>query len=114
MVNRVLKYGLVAAVCVFSIPLATIPADAISWSKKGSDGKICRVLITPHFHVGIGGDRSSKRAARTDAVRRWKRFTVWEYGSAWGRVALAKHKSFACTRILGGWRCLFTAQPCKS
>lgn len=114
MVNRVLKYGLFTAACVLPAVISITPANAISWSARGSDGRVCRVLVAPHYHVGVGGDRNSERAARASAVRRWKSFTVWEYGGAWGNVGLAKDKSFACAKILGGWRCLFTAQPCRS
>lgn len=114
MVNRVVKYGLVTAVCALLVLLTTTPVNAVSWSDKGSDGKVCRVLVAPHFHVAVSGDRKTERTARASAVKRWKRFTAWEYGPGWDKVSLAKHKSFVCTRILGGWRCLFTAQPCKS
>jgi hypothetical protein len=82
MVNRVLKYGLVAVACIIPALIGSSPANAVSWDQKMSNGKICRVLVTPHYHTGIGVDRHSKRAAQAAAVRCWKGFTVWEYGTA--------------------------------
>lgn len=114
MVNRVVKYGLIAVACALPALLAPEPASAISWAKRGSDGKVCRVLVAPHMHVGIGGDARSERAARAAAVRHWRNFTIWEYGRAWGNVSLARSKSLNCAHVLIGWRCLFVAQPCRS
>ena len=115
MVNRVLKYGLVAVVCALPALLGTTPANAISWGEKGSNGKVCRVLIGTHNHYGLSGLQSTKAAAKAAAVKRWSGFTVWEYGKAWGKISLAQRKSFSCRKARrGGWRCRFVAQACKS
>ena len=115
MVNRVLKYGLVVAACALPALLGTTPANAISWGEKGRDGKVCRVLLVPHFHFGFGSVKSTKSAARSAAIKRWSSFATWEYGRAWGRYGLAKRRSVHCARsLLGGWRCIAIGQPCRS
>ncbi len=114
MVNRVLKYGLVAVVCALPALLEPTPAKAISWGEKGSNGKVCRVLLGTHNHHGRGHG-ASKSAAKAAAVKRWSGFTVWEYGKAWGHYSLAQGKSVSCNKARrGGWRCKVTAQPCKN
>lgn len=113
MANRVLKYGLSAGSCVLAFLVCSTPASAVSYTDKTVDGKVCRYLVTPHFHVGVGASSHSERAARASAVRRWKAFTKWEYGGGWDSFALARHKNFACAPILGVWKCIVTAQPCR-
>lgn len=116
MVNRVLKYGLVAVVCALPALLGTNPAHAISWGKKGDNGKVCRMLLGTHMHHGFSGVQSTKSAAKKAAIKRWSGFTAWEYGSAWGKFSLAQSKSFTCSKTERGegWRCMVIAQPCKS
>lgn len=115
MVNRVLKYGLVAIVCALPALLGTTPANAISWGEKGSNGKVCRMLFGAHNHYGFSGRQSTKTAAKAAAIKRWSGFTAWEYGKAWGNFSLAQKKSFSCHKTnRGGWRCRLVAQPCKS
>ena len=115
MVNRVLKYGLIAVVCALPALLDTTPAHAISWGKKMSNGKVCRVLFGTHNHYGHSGLKATKSAAKAAAIKRWSGFAAWEYGKAWGNFSLAQGKSFSCRKAQrGGWRCRLTAQPCKS
>ena len=115
MVNRVLKYGLIAAVCALPALFDATPANAISWGKKLSNGKTCRVLFGTHHHTGRGGVKATKSAATTAALDRWSRFSAWEYGKAWGNYALAQDKSITCRKVpRGGYRCKVVAQPCKS
>lgn len=114
MVNRVLQYGLIGGICAFPVLFAALPAEAVSYSQRTDDGKVCRYLATPHFHVGVGADGRSERAARRSAVRRWKAFTRWEYGRGWDNVGLARHRNFACAEVFGVWKCIFTAQPCRN
>jgi hypothetical protein len=114
MVNRVLKYGLIAVVCALPALLDTSPAHAISWGEKGSNGKVCRVLFGPHNHHGRGSG-ATRSAAKAAAIKRWTGFTSWEYGKAWGNLALAQKKSMSCWKARrGGWRCKVSAQPCKN
>jgi len=115
MVNPVLKYGLIAVVCAVPALFDATPANAISWGKKMSNGKVCRVLFGPHYHHGRSGVKATKAAARSAAVRRWSRFAAFEYGKAWGNYALAQDKSMSCSKaVRGGYRCKVKAQPCKS
>ncbi len=116
MVNRVLKYGLIVAVCAMPALLDSTPANAISWGKKMSNGKVCRVLLGTHTHHGRSGVQATEKAAMSAAVKRWSRFTAWEYGSAWGDISLAQGMVFTCAKTTYGkaWRCLIVAQPCKS
>lgn len=117
MVNRVVKYGLGAVLCIAPVLLAPRAADAtVSSEKRLSNGKVCRVIaVIPHHHLGIGSAYGSRAAARRSAIRRWSRFTAWEYGSEWGSYARAINKGVTCFPSLleGGWRCVVAAQPCR-
>jgi hypothetical protein len=116
MVNRVVKYGLVAAVCILPTLFDSAPAKAVSWGKKMNNGKVCRVLLGTHMHHGFSGVQSTKAVARASAIKRWSGFTAWEYGKAWSNFSLARSKSFTCSKTERGegWRCMVVAQPCKS
>lgn len=114
MVNRVLKYGLAAAVCALPMLLETTPAQAISYGKTQANGKVCRELFGPHMHRGHGSG-ATKAAAKAAAIKRWSGFTAWEYGKAWGNWSLAVKKSSSCKAgHRGKYRCKVKAQPCKS
>lgn len=72
-----------------------------------------RTCLVDHFHDGSGNGRS-RHAAMNAAVSAWAGFTSWEYGSSWGRYALANRKSANCTReTSGGWNCTISAIPCR-
>lgn len=107
------KFGLaVAAALLISTFLLSGTALAISRGVKQPDGMICRDLLKePHHHYGKGHGHS-RAAALAGAVKRWSRFTVFEYGHAWGDWGIARRKSVDC-RHHRLWWCDIKAQPCK-
>ena len=79
-----------------------------AWVKVGR--KTCMV---DHFHDGSGTGPTRIMAERA-AIRAWAEFTAWEYGSAWGRYAMAASKKATCSREGGSsWRCAVEARPCR-
>ena len=72
-----------------------------------------RTCLVDHYHDGSGNGRTSA-AAMNAAVSAWAGFTAWEYGSSWGRYALANRKTANCTRdSASGWNCTISAIPCR-
>ncbi|MDX2263501.1 MAG: hypothetical protein NW215_00825 [Hyphomicrobiales bacterium] len=76
------------------------------WRREG--GRTCMV---DHFHYG-SGTGSTEKAAKASAIAAWSSFTVFEYGSTWGRYTLAAGKVMEC-QASGGWTCSVRARPCK-
>ena len=102
---------------LWAVPLATVPLSA-SAQTTGLDmihaqsrvgNKIC---MTEHEHFG-DGSMPTKRAAQQAAVQSWSGFTAFEYGSLWGRYALAVGKNLECTESGGRWVCKVRARPCR-
>jgi hypothetical protein len=77
-----------------------------SWVKMGR--KTC---LADHFHNGTGNGATRPQAERA-AVQSWVDFTAWEYGSIWGRYAIAASKKMACSRS-ESWSCDVEARPCR-
>ncbi len=73
-------------------------------------GKVC---MSGHEHGGEG-TLPSKAGAQAAAIRAWQVFTSDEYGTAWGKYALAAAKAMRCTQIGGAWTCQTTAKPCRA
>ena len=82
-------------------------AEIHAWAKVGS--KTC---MLDHFHDGSGSGRTRAQAERA-AIRAWAEFTAWEYGSPWGRYAIAAGKKASCSPASGGWTCAVQARPCR-
>jgi hypothetical protein len=82
-------------------------AEIHSWVKVGR--KTC---MLDHFHDGSGRARTRANAQRA-AIISWSEFTAWEYGTPWGRYAIAASKKMECERIPEGWRCAVQARPCR-
>jgi hypothetical protein len=78
-----------------------------TWVKVG--GKTC---LADHFHSGTGNGKTRSLAEKA-AIQSWADFTAWEYGSTWGRYALAASKKMNCDQG-EGWSCFVEARPCKS
>ncbi len=104
------------ALCVATvIGLASTPAlakdDGLSWLHKQVrvGNKVCFV---DHTHQGNSSGQASKKAAMAAAISDYQGFTAWEYGSSWGRFALAADKKVSCS---GGppWSCTVVARPCR-
>jgi hypothetical protein len=71
-----------------------------------------RTCFADHFHSG-NGTGSTRAQAEKQAIRAWVDFTAWEYGSTWGRYALAASKKMKCERG-SDWSCFVEARPCRS
>jgi hypothetical protein len=82
-------------------------ASIHQWMKVGR--KTCMV---DHFHDGSGNGPSRKQA-ETAAIRAWSEFTAWEYGTPWGRYAIAESKKMDCSQGGMGWNCAVQARPCR-
>lgn len=80
------------------------------WEKVRYRGKIC---MKSHEHYGESPRWPSKKGARAYAHRAWERFTVWEYGKAWGSLRLAAGKRERCERSGQRWVCSVVARPCR-
>jgi hypothetical protein len=82
-------------------------ASIHQWVKVGR--KTC---MLDHFHDG-NGTGATKREAERAAVVAWTEFTVWEYGTPWGRYTNAVSKKMDCSPGGGGWTCHVQARPCR-
>jgi hypothetical protein len=83
-------------------------AEIHSWVKVGR--KTC---MLDHFHDGSGTGRTKKDAERA-AIVAWSEFTAWEYGSPWGRYAIAESRSANCSQQSpSAWSCAIQARPCR-
>ncbi len=114
MLKRALN--LIAAVAVGCI-IFVLPSRANDTGLSALHTKVRignRLCYTSHLHHG-SGTGTSKRAAIRQAIKTWSSFTVWEYGSDWGRFSRAAGKSADCT-VSGsrGWRCNVKARACRS
>jgi hypothetical protein len=77
-----------------------------TWVKVGR--KTC---LADHFHSGSGSGPTRQQAEK-QAIQSWIDFTAWEYGSTWGRYALAASKKVNCERG-DGWSCHLEARACR-
>jgi hypothetical protein len=81
-------------------------AQLHSWVKMGR--KTC---MADHYHSGAGHAPTREQAER-QAIQSWVDFTVWEYGTPWGRYALSASKKITCENP-GSWTCFVEARPCR-
>jgi hypothetical protein len=78
-----------------------------SWVSVGR--KTC---MESHYHDGNGTGKSQKEAEKA-AIRSWESFTIWEYGSPWGRYAASESKKATCDKTTAGdFSCHVTSRPC--
>lgn len=102
-----------AGAACMAAAIAVTPARAISIGVVQSDGMMCRELFgTPHDHHGRAR-RHTREEALAEAIHRWSRFTVFEYGKEWGDWSVARRKKVECTGS-EGWYCKVDGQPCKT
>jgi len=66
-----------------------------------------------HEHTGNGTVQKNRKLAIRSAVRSWSDFTVWEYGSDWGKWKYARDKGVMCNGNRGSITCSVVARPCK-
>ena len=71
-----------------------------------------KTCMESHFHDGNGSGKTKKDAERA-AIQSWEAFTVWEYGSAWGRYAASESKTSSCTMAADKtFSCQISSRPC--
>ena len=71
-----------------------------------------KICFDEHSHVG-GAEAMTKRAAHKAAIREWREFTAWEYGSVWASYKRASGKSVEYTKAAVGWFARVYARPCR-
>lgn len=97
---------------------ATLPASShdngvagLLHSLKIEGRKIC---MDGHFHYGSSPILPSKRAATISAIKDWRGFVEFEYGSDWTNFALAANRVRRCKPSGNGyWQCSVEGRPCK-
>ena len=82
-------------------------ASAHSWRSKGN--KTC---FEDHAHTG-GADGRTKNAAKKAAIREWREFTAWEYGSNWAIYRRASGMTVSYTKAEVGWSARVEARACR-
>lgn len=110
-----MKLSVMRSLCVLALASisTTVRADETgvagihTWQKVGK--KTC---LVDHYHYGSGSGRTRKEAERA-AIGSWAGFTAWEYGSSWGRYAIAVGKSMNCSNDAAEWSCSTHARACR-
>lgn len=107
-------FGLAASLAILSAATAQ-QREAITGIDKihaqaPVGGKVCMIR---HKHGG-DGTMPSRRGAEAASIRAWQVFTADEYGTAWGKYALAGSKKMLCAQSGGAWTCQTTAKPCRA
>ena len=104
----------IGIVCILSVAGAsqvladdTGMASTHSWRNEGN--KTC---FLEHSHAGDGEGRT-KRAAKKAAIRVWREFTAWEYGTDWASYRRASRKLVTYTKSANGWSARIEAWPCR-
>ncbi len=77
---------------------------------KRQGNKLC---MPGHFHYGADSSPRGRAQALKNAKRKWADFVIMEYGSDWGRFALARSKGIKCSGSSDGYYCSVSASPCK-
>lgn len=94
--------------------LAAIGAMMLTLSHSNADAariaKYCQG--DRHMHYGSGSGRT-KKAARRAAIQSWVDFTVFEYGSAYGRFKNARFRRTTCSKDGSSWSCSVEGNPCR-
>ena len=107
-----------AMLIALALPLASTPeANAISFSSRMSNGKVCRTNFGIEAHVhAANGAHPDWVEAEMKAIHDWMRFTALEYGRRWANWNLAIGHTMTCAHDndAGVWRCRAEAQPCKT
>ena len=117
-----IRHGFLAAVVTavfFTLAPAAHAVDygphyGINYGKKLPNGKICRVVLGEiHYHAGNAADRNKARSQRK-AIKAWRDFTVFEYGTKYGNWGKARKRTMRCSwdRDKRVWWCRAQAQPC--
>jgi len=78
------------------------------WTKER--GRTC---MKSHYHSGAGSG-PTKRAARRAAIRSWREFTAWEYGTDWASFRRAASRGISYRKTSSGWSASVRARPCVS
>lgn len=92
------------------LTVATVFTAAIAAAGSAHAKKYCQA--DRHMHYG-SGNGANKQKARRAAIQAWANFTVFEYGSAYGKWSLARFKRVSCSRSGAQWSCSVEANPCR-
>lgn len=102
----VLATSLVALACSAAAD-ETGPTGHYSLQKV--DEKTC---LTDYYHYGRGSG-ATRKDAEQEAIISWVIFAEWEFGSSWGRYAIAVDKGMECSNESAGWFCSAHARACR-
>jgi hypothetical protein len=82
------------------------------WAPWVSVGR--KTCMESHFHDGNGTGKTKKDAERA-AIQSWESFTIWEYGSPWGRYTASESKRTTCDMAADKtFSCQVSSRPCVS
>ena len=109
--RRKLTIGIVCFLSVVGVShvLADDTGMASSHSWRNEGNKTC---FEEHSHAGDGEGRT-KRVAKKAAIRVWREFTAWEYGTDWAYYRRASRKLVTYTKSANGWSARIEAWPCR-
>ncbi len=72
-----------------------------------------KTCFSGHTHYGDSVGKSSRNAAMAEAVKGWRSFVDFEYGSDWASYVKAHARHAACSKAGGSWACSVEGNPCK-
>lgn len=73
-----------------------------------------KTCMASHTHDGSGTGKTKKDAEKA-AILSWESFTIWEYGSPWGRFSESASKTINCNKNTSSeFACQVNSRPCKS
>jgi hypothetical protein len=71
-----------------------------------------KTCMESHFHDGNGTGKTKKEAERA-AIQSWESFTIWEYGSPWGRYSASESRTSSCSMAADKtFSCQVSSRPC--
>lgn len=94
------KAAAVALALVVTVPLTATVAQA----------KVCK-----SYNVSkSGGKKWTNFSARVSARLAWSKWVRQNKGFVWSVYAMAKNKSYSCSRKGVKWRCTAHGRPCRA
>ncbi|MFT7577378.1 MAG: hypothetical protein ACI9XZ_003775 [Alphaproteobacteria bacterium] len=103
--------ALVLSLCTVTTSEAYANDDSMA-SMHGQRVERNKICFDGHTHTG-GAEGKTKRAAHRAAIREWRSFTAWEYGSTWSSYKRASGKTVSYSKAEVGWLARVEARPCR-
>ena len=105
---------LIAALGVFFIVPASADETGLASMHDWKLEKRGTMCMATHFHDG-SGNGGTRKEAENAAVRAWREFTSFEYGSDWDSYKRSASRTMDCFEMVGTkkWSCNTSARPCK-